>query len=160
MPVGSSSDALAARSFRILTSRIVQNDRPTSNTSPGYHRERSRVSPDGLLGSAVDRVFRGVTVARQRIGMSTQPTENDDVPELPEVVPVLPLRNSVLFPGSIIPIDVGRPKSVKLIEEAIANERPIIGIVTQREARTEDPRAEDLHRVGCAARCGRRSRPV
>jgi ATP-dependent Lon protease len=84
--------------------------------------------------------------------MSTQPTENDDVPELPEVVSVLPLRNSVLFPGSIIPIDVGRPKSVKLIEEAIANERPIIGIVTQREARTEDPRAEDLHRVGCAAR--------
>jgi len=83
--------------------------------------------------------------------MSNTP-ENDEVPELPEIVSVLPLRNSVLFPGSIIPIDVGRPKSVKLIEEAIANERPIIGIVTQREARTEDPLEEDLHRVGCAAR--------
>jgi ATP-dependent Lon protease len=58
----------------------------------------------------------------------------------------LPLRNSVLFPGSIIPIDVGRPKSVKLVEEAIANERPIIGIVTQREARVEEPTSEaDLH---------------
>src|SRR5690606_32597640 len=83
--------------------------------------------------------------------MSSTP-ENDDVPELPEIVSVLPLRNSVLFPGSIIPIDVGRPKSVKLIEEAIASERPIIGIVTQREARTEDPADEDLDRVGCAAR--------
>jgi len=82
----------------------------------------------------------------------SNPPENDEVPELPETVSVLPLRNSVLFPGSIIPIDVGRPKSVKLIEEAIASERPIIGIVTQKEARTEDPSEDDLHRVGCAAR--------
>ena len=78
--------------------------------------------------------------------------KREDPPELPEVVSLLPLRNSVLFPGSIIPIDVGRPKSVKLIEEAIANERPIIGIVTQREARVEEPTEADLHTVGCAAR--------
>src|SRR5690606_29048784 len=76
----------------------------------------------------------------------------EEPPELPEVISLLPLRNSVLFPGSIIPIDVGRPKSVKLIEEAIANERPIIGIVTQREARVEEPAEDDLHAVGCAAR--------
>src|SRR5690606_37327990 len=76
----------------------------------------------------------------------------EEPPELPEVISLLPLRNSVLFPGSIIPIDVGRPKSVKLIEEAIANERPIIGIVTQREARVEEPSEADLHTVGCAAR--------
>ena len=80
------------------------------------------------------------------------PGTREDPPELPEVVSLLPLRNSVLFPGSIIPIDVGRPKSVKLIEEAIANERPIIGIVTQREARVEEPTEADLHSVGCAAR--------
>jgi len=76
----------------------------------------------------------------------------EETPELPEIVSLLPLRNSVLFPGSIIPIDVGRPKSVKLIEEAIAQERPIIGIVTQKEARIEDPSEGDVHRVGCAAR--------
>jgi ATP-dependent Lon protease len=76
----------------------------------------------------------------------------EEPPELPEVISLLPLRNSVLFPGSIIPIDVGRPKSVKLIEEAIANERPIIGIVTQREARVEEPTEADLHTIGCAAR--------
>jgi ATP-dependent Lon protease len=82
----------------------------------------------------------------------TTPPQTEDIKDLPEVVSLLPLRNSVLFPGSIIPIDVGRPKSVKLIEEAIAAERPVIGIVTQREARTEDPNDEDLHRVGCAVR--------
>ena len=85
--------------------------------------------------------------------MTNQPPESEEErPELPPVVSVLPLRNSVLFPGSIIPIDVGRPKSVKLIEEAIREERPIIGIVTQKEARVEEPDDDDLHRVGCAAR--------
>ena len=44
--------------------------------------------------------------------------------EVPETLSVLPLRNSVLFPGSIIPIDVGRKKSVRLVEEAISRERP------------------------------------
>ena len=47
--------------------------------------------------------------------------------EVPEIISILPLRNSVLFPGSIIPIDVGRKKSVKLVEEAISKERPVIG---------------------------------
>jgi ATP-dependent Lon protease len=72
--------------------------------------------------------------------------------EVPDTISVLPLRNSVLFPGSIIPIDVGRKKSVKLVEEAISKERPVIGIVTQRDARTEDPGPADLYMVGCAAR--------
>ncbi|MFO7561708.1 MAG: LON peptidase substrate-binding domain-containing protein, partial [Enhygromyxa sp.] len=84
--------------------------------------------------------------------MTNAPPQIEEIKDLPEVVSLLPLRNSVLFPGSIIPIDVGRPKSVKLIEEAIASERPVIGIVTQKQARTEEPGAEDLHEVGCAVR--------
>ncbi|MCC6746305.1 MAG: endopeptidase La [Deltaproteobacteria bacterium] len=72
--------------------------------------------------------------------------------EIPEQLSILPLRNSVLFPGSIIPIDVGRKKSVRLVEEAISKERPVIGILTQRDARTEDPTDADLYTVGCAAR--------
>jgi ATP-dependent Lon protease len=72
--------------------------------------------------------------------------------EVPEFLPILPLRNSVLFPNSIIPIDVGRKRSVKLVEEAISKEKPIIGIVTQRDARVEEPGPADLYTVGCAAR--------
>jgi ATP-dependent Lon protease len=82
----------------------------------------------------------------------TDPTATEEASELPEVVSLLPLRNSVLFPGSIIPIDVGRPKSVKLVEEAIESERPIIGIVAQRDAQVEDPGRADLFDIGCAAR--------
>jgi ATP-dependent Lon protease len=79
-------------------------------------------------------------------------TKNELIEELPEKLPILPLRNSVLFPGSIIPIDVGRRKSVRLVEEAIAKERPIIGILTQREARVDDPSPRDMYDIGCAAR--------
>jgi len=72
--------------------------------------------------------------------------------EIPDIISILPLRNSVLFPGSIIPIDVGRRKSVRLIEEAISKERPVIGILTQKDARTEDPGENDMYTTGCAAR--------
>jgi len=83
----------------------------------------------------------------------TKPKAGGDLPvEIPDVIPILPLRNSVLFPGSIIPIDVGRRKSVRLVEDAISKERPVIGILTQKDARTEDPGEEDMYRVGCAAR--------
>src|SRR5438045_2214589 len=51
--------------------------------------------------------------------------------EIPDTLPILPLRNSVLFPGAIIPIDVGRRKSVRLVEDAIAKDRPVIGILTE-----------------------------
>ena len=85
-------------------------------------------------------------------GMASKKAAPEGPIEVPEIISILPLRNSVLFPGSIIPIDVGRKKSVKLVEEAISKERPVIGIVTQRDARTEDPGPGDLYMVGCAAR--------
>jgi ATP-dependent Lon protease len=84
--------------------------------------------------------------------MTTAKAGGDSPVEIPDVIPILPLRNSVLFPGSIIPIDVGRRKSVRLIEDAISKERPVIGILTQKEARTEEPNEVDMYRVGCAAR--------
>jgi ATP-dependent Lon protease len=84
--------------------------------------------------------------------MAAKKTASEGPVEVPEYISILPLRNSVLFPGSIIPIDVGRKKSVKLVEEAISKERPVIGIVTQRDAKTEDPGPTDLYTVGCAAR--------
>jgi ATP-dependent Lon protease len=84
--------------------------------------------------------------------MSPKKTVPEGPIEIPEFLPVLPLRNSVLFPNSIIPIDVGRKKSVKLVEEAISKEKPIIAIVTQRDARVEEPGPADLYTVGSAAR--------
>src|SRR6516165_9543225 len=84
--------------------------------------------------------------------MTRQKSGTEGPVEVPELISILPLRNSVLFPGSIIPIDVGRRKRVRLVEEAISRERPVIGILTQKDARTEDPGSGDMYTVGCAAR--------
>ncbi|MET0342790.1 MAG: endopeptidase La [Polyangiales bacterium] len=73
-------------------------------------------------------------------------------PASPEALPILPLRNSVLFPASVVPVNVGRPRSVRLIEEAFGGERPTIGVVAQRQAETEDPQFADLYKMGTVAR--------
>ncbi len=73
-------------------------------------------------------------------------------PASPEALPILPLRNSVLFPASVVPVNVGRPRSVRLIEEAFGGERPTIGVVAQKLAETEDPQFADLYRMGTVAR--------
>jgi ATP-dependent Lon protease len=80
-------------------------------------------------------------------------TEDEEVmnsEEMPEVLSILPLRNTVLFPGVVIPITVGRDKSIKLIREAYKGNK-IIGVVAQTDVSIEDPVFEDLNRVGTVA---------
>lgn len=67
-------------------------------------------------------------------------------------IPILPLRNSVLFPMSVVPINVGRPRSVRLIEEALGADRVSIGILTQKSPDIEEPTFRDLHKVGTLVR--------
>jgi ATP-dependent Lon protease len=70
---------------------------------------------------------------------------------LPESLPILPLRNTVLFPGVVIPITVGRDKSISLIKDAYKGSKTI-GVVAQTNGNIEDPTFTDLHRVGTVAR--------
>src|ERR1700728_2010636 len=67
-------------------------------------------------------------------------------------LPVLPIRNAVLFPGAVAPFDVGREKSVALVEDLDILPGPVIAIFAQRDPSTDDPGAEALYPVGCAAR--------
>ena len=71
--------------------------------------------------------------------------------EVPDQVPILPLRNTVLFPGVVIPITVGRDKSIKAVKEAYKKNR-IIGVLAQKDAVIEDPEKKDLNEVGTVAR--------
>ena len=63
--------------------------------------------------------------------------------ELPDVVPLLPVKNTVLFPGVVIPITVGRDKSIQLIKDANKSKNPI-GVVAQKDKKVEDPTINDL----------------
>lgn len=70
----------------------------------------------------------------------------------PERIAVLPLRNSVLFPMSVVPINVGRPRSVRLVEQLASQERALVGVLAQRNTDTVEPTFEDVYTIGTLAR--------
>lgn len=70
--------------------------------------------------------------------------------ETPLELPILPIRNTVLFPGVVLPITVGRDKSIKLVQEAYKGERTV-GVVSQKEQAVEDPLFGDLNKIGTIA---------
>ena len=85
-----------------------------------------------------------------RGGTDKEDKGRDDKILVPGEIPILPLRGTVLFPDLILPIMVGRKRSVRLIDEAMDSDR-IIGVITQKRSEIEDPKETDLHTVGVAA---------
>jgi len=82
--------------------------------------------------------------------MSSEDEEEMNNEQVPEFLPILPLRNTVLFPGVVIPITVGRDKSIKLIRDANKGTR-MIGVVSQQDVGIEDPTFSQLNKVGTVA---------
>jgi ATP-dependent Lon protease len=82
--------------------------------------------------------------------MSSEDEEEMNNEQVPEFLPILPLRNTVLFPGVVIPITVGRDKSIKLIRDANKGTR-MIGVVSQQDVNIEDPTFSQLNTVGTVA---------
>jgi ATP-dependent Lon protease len=95
-----------------------------------------------LSGFDSDAEFIPLTTAEEE--------ENVNKQTFPENLPILPLRNNVLFPGVVIPITVGRDKSIKLIQEANKGNK-IIGVVSQKDQEDETPEFKDLHKIGTVA---------
>lgn len=74
----------------------------------------------------------------------------EGIEKVGDTIPILPLRNMVLFPGVAMPVIIGRPKSMRLIKEAV-HKKSLIGVVCQKEMGTEDPILEDLYTTGVIA---------
>lgn len=83
--------------------------------------------------------------------MTPEDEEEMSNEELPNSIAILPLRNTVLFPGVVIPITAGRDKSIKLINDANASGK-VIGVVAQRDETIEDPKKDDVYPIGTVAR--------
>jgi len=75
--------------------------------------------------------------------LSAEDEDNMRNEKVPEILPILPLRNTVLFPGVVIPITVGRDKSIHLIKDYNKGDKTI-GVVAQKSDSTEEPTSEDL----------------
>ncbi|MFV0565339.1 MAG: endopeptidase La [Flavobacteriaceae bacterium] len=83
--------------------------------------------------------------------MTPEDEEEMNKETLPETLPILSLRNTVLFPGVVIPITAGRDKSIKLINDANKGSK-VIGVVAQKDEAVEDPTAKDINPIGTVAR--------
>jgi len=81
---------------------------------------------------------------------TTEEEQQMNSERLPETLPILPLRNTVLFPGVVIPITVGRDKSIRLIKDAYKAKQNI-GVVSQKDSNIEEPTFEDLYQTGTVA---------
>ncbi|WP_281778066.1 endopeptidase La [Croceibacter atlanticus] len=83
--------------------------------------------------------------------MTPEDEEEINKEKLPETLPILPLRNTVLFPGVVIPITGGRDKSIKLIQDA-NNGSKVVGVVSQKSEEVENPTGKDINTLGVVAR--------
>lgn len=101
-----------------------------------------KISLDLSAGMETDGEFIPLITSEEEESMNRQ--------QFPEELPILPLRNNVLFPGVVIPITVGRDKSIRLIRDA-NNGNKTIGVVSQKNKEVESPEFEDLHTIGTVA---------
>lgn len=84
------------------------------------------------------------------IPLGGEDADDDKLAKLSSELPILPVRNMVLFPGMVIPITVGRQKSIRLVKKAYKGNRTL-GVITQANPSKEDPTGEDLHKIGTVA---------
>ena len=110
-----------------------------------YMKKRNFISLDSLSLQDFDENSELIPL------MTPEDEEEINKENLPETLPILPLRNTVLFPGVVIPITAGRDKSIKLINDANKNGK-IIGVVSQKDELVEDPTVKDIHTTGTVAR--------
>ena len=75
--------------------------------------------------------------------------DDSDEPKIPDVLPMLPVRGTVAFPGALVPLTIRRPASLKLLDASLPQSK-IIGIVTQRLIDKDEPEPDDLYHVGTA----------
>lgn len=85
------------------------------------------------------------------IPINEHESDQDKLLEIPDLLPILPLRNTVLFPGVVLPITVGRDKSIKAVNDAYKKDK-LIGVLAQKDAQIEEPGPNDLCNIGTVAK--------
>ena len=85
------------------------------------------------------------------IPLNEDAIEDNDAQPIPDELPLLPLRNTVLFPGVVLPITVGRDKSIKAVSDAYKADK-LIGVIAQKDSGIEEPTVSDLEEIGTIAK--------
>src|SRR3989339_1843283 len=108
------------------------------------YRERKK-AVDLLFSNVLDENSDFISV------VSDESDEAINKTDIPEILPILPLRNTVLFPGVVLPITVGRDKSIKAVSDVYKTDK-LIGVIAQKDANIEEPEPKDLCKIGTVAK--------
>jgi len=114
---------------------MLNHDEPSPSTEEQAEREKTEAVLASLAQAPADDQAASLVAKDAQEG------------EIPELLPVLPGRDTVIFPGTIVPLSIGRDKSKRLLENLMAGSK-MLGVVAQRNAAVEDPTLNDLYRVG------------
>ena len=123
------------------------NPPPADPTKGRPRPEAASATPAAVVVKEFPADPAGPAPTESQIDPASQAAEP---PSIPDTLPILPVRNAVLFPGIMAPLTVGRPSSRKLLEESLARSK-VIGIFTQKDPAQDDPAPDDLHHAGVAA---------
>jgi ATP-dependent Lon protease len=118
-------------------------------TDIDWIKNDERVMKDMLLQPLLTKVN-----PRQDEENSNQSQEDDLLSKLPDELPILPLRGVVVYPETTVPLTIGQPRSIRLVDEVVAKDR-IVGLVATRDPELENPGPDDLHKVGTIAMVSR-----
>src|ERR1041385_8587293 len=86
----------------------------------------------------------------QTAAIAADISDQSNTPKIPEELSILPVRGFVVFPGTIVPLNIRRPASIALLDDTLPRTK-VIGLLTQRDESQEDPQAQDLYQIGTAA---------
>jgi len=117
------------------------------NTGPLDPFEWSEDDEFELTDSLLPSIFTRMTQKKNEELKEENPDQDDISGDVPEVLPVLPLRGVVVYPETAIPLTIGQPRSIKLVDDAVAGNR-LIALVAARDPELETPGPEDLYQVG------------
>src|SRR5665647_2709358 len=134
-------------SYRLVAFKDMSNEHTflTRSSAASKEKKKNKISKNSFLYSSEiedQEDFIPILVDGDDADLSAV--------EVPEILPILPLRNTVLFPGVVMPITVGRQKSLLLIKEAYSGNK-LIGTIAQKDGQIEDPEPDDLFQVGTMA---------
>ncbi len=99
----------------------------------------------------IPTVVENQETPEEKKGGTEQPQLSNPAPEFPEEIPILPLRGLVVYPETAVPLTIGQPRSIRLIDDVMANDDRLIGLVASRKPELETPGPDDLYRVGTVA---------
>lgn len=132
-----------------MNDEVMGKKSDTIQMRPGASRSGNPLEGFRFGEDEQDEIASMILV-RDESGEASEPTGIEDLSDIPEVLPILPLRGVVVYPHTALPLTIGQPRSIRLVDDVVAGDR-LIGLVASRKPELETPGPEDLYQYGTIA---------